>query len=144
MQAPMSLAPNSTFDLDDLLIEVKTANDTHGITIRSMAEQMGVTYRALRYYESIGLIAPRHENGQRLFSSLDREKMELIVWGKRMGFSLAEIRVMIEDMRAHPGRRSVERLRRASIEHQLSRLVAKRDEIQAAIGELQGLIAMPA
>jgi DNA-binding transcriptional MerR regulator len=144
MQTQSSFVQSSTFDLDDLLADVKSANDAHGISIRSMSEQMGVTYRALRYYESIGLIAPRHENGQRLFSNLDREKMELIVWGKRMGFSLAEIRLMIEEMRSHPGRHSVERLKRASIEHQLHRLVAKRDEIQAAIGELQGLIATTA
>lgn len=87
----MMSARTTSFDLDDLLVDVQVAHASIGFPIRTIAEQMGVTYRALRYYESIGLLAPRHENGQRIFSTVDREKLELIVWGKRMGFSLAEI-----------------------------------------------------
>lgn len=132
---------SSAFDLDDLLVDVQAAHDVIGFSIRTIAEQMGVTYRALRYYESIGLIAPRHENGQRVFTPLDREKLELIVWGKRMGFALAEIGALIANMndRQKSGL-AVQRLRKVAIQQQLERLNERRDQITEAIEELQRLL----
>ncbi|QCK86554.1 MerR family transcriptional regulator [Phreatobacter aquaticus] len=138
----MMHSSSDAFDLDDLLVDVQAAHNLHGFPIRVIAEQMGLTYRALRYYESIGLIAPRHEKGQRVFSALDREKLELIIWGKRVGFSLAEIQALITDMRDTSGSiASVQRLRKLAIDQQVERLNAKRDEIVGAIEELKQVLS---
>jgi DNA-binding transcriptional MerR regulator len=131
-------ASSSSFDLDDLLPAVEAANTSTGFPIRALSEQMGVTYRALRYYESIGLLAPQHHNGRRIFSALDREKLELIVWGKRMGFTLTEIGQLISNMCEQKGTaNAAQHVRNLAIDQQIERLMARRDEISQAIEELK-------
>jgi DNA-binding transcriptional MerR regulator len=55
----------------------------------------GVTLRALRFYQSKGLLTPRRNGSARLFSHDDRERLALILQGKRLGFTLIEIREML-------------------------------------------------
>jgi DNA-binding transcriptional MerR regulator len=65
------------------------------ISIGDFARQSGVTLRALRFYQSKGLLAPQREGHSRVFSSVDRERLGLILQGKRLGFTLFEIRDML-------------------------------------------------
>lgn len=67
-------------------------------TISELAEELGITPRTIRYYEEVGLIEPiRHEDiGQRLYGARERVRLKLILRGKRLGFSLAEIKEMID------------------------------------------------
>ncbi|MGA9282541.1 MAG: MerR family transcriptional regulator, partial [Pseudolabrys sp.] len=67
--------------------------DSH--TIGELARDSGVTLRALRFYQSKGLLAPRRNGSARLFSYEDRERLTLILQGKRLGFTLTEIREML-------------------------------------------------
>jgi len=64
-------------------------------TIGELAREFGVTLRALRFYENKGFIAPRREGNVRLYSPSDRARVAAILAGKRLGFTLAEIRDMI-------------------------------------------------
>jgi len=66
-------------------------------TISELAEELGITPRTIRYYEEVGLIEPiRHEDiAQRLYGARERVRLKLISRGKRLGFSLAEIKEMI-------------------------------------------------
>jgi len=64
------------------------------LTIGELAHDSGVTLRALRFYQSKGLLAPRRSGSARLFSSEDRDRLALILQGKRLGFTLTEIREM--------------------------------------------------
>jgi DNA-binding transcriptional MerR regulator len=64
-------------------------------TIGELAREFGVTLRALRFYENKGLIAPRRAGTARLYSQGDRARLAQILTGKRLGFTLAEIRKMI-------------------------------------------------
>jgi DNA-binding transcriptional MerR regulator len=62
--------------------------------ISDLATEFGITIRAIRHYEDEGLLCPRREGTNRVFSNRDRVRLKLALRGKRLGFSLAEIREM--------------------------------------------------
>lgn len=109
------------------------AQDVH--TIGDLARDFGVTLRALRFYEDKGLLSPRREGLARLYSNKDRERLSLILKGKRLGFTLSEIRGLIA---AHEGTSGAGlALTRERCMSQLSQLERQRIEIEAAIAELR-------
>ncbi len=65
------------------------------ITIGELARESGVTLRALRFYQSKGLLAPQRSGYARVFSREDRHRLTLILQGKRLGFTLTEIHEML-------------------------------------------------
>src|SRR4028118_462289 len=65
-------------------------------SITDLCEEFEVTPRALRFYEDEGLIAPERQGLSRIYSWRDRARLAWILRGKRVGFSLAEIREMID------------------------------------------------
>lgn len=85
-------------------------------SIRELAQESGVTPRAMRFYEFKGLLAPRRKGQQRIFARRDRTRLKLILRGKRLGFTLDETRELFELYDALNGEK-----------HQLERLL----EIQA-------------
>jgi DNA-binding transcriptional MerR regulator len=64
-------------------------------TIGELARDFGVTLRALRFYENKGLLSPQRDGLNRLYSQRDRSRLALILKGKKLGFTLAEIQQMI-------------------------------------------------
>lgn len=64
-------------------------------SIRELTREFGVTARTLRHYEDEGLVAPTRKGGQRLYSARDRARISLVLRGRRVGFSLAEIREIL-------------------------------------------------
>ena len=66
------------------------------LTIREMSEEFDVTARTLRFYEAKELLFPIREGQKRLFTKRDQARLKLIVKGKRFGFSLEEIRQLLE------------------------------------------------
>ncbi len=66
------------------------------MTIREMCDAFEVTPRTLRFYESKELLFPKREGQKRLFSKRDRARLKLILRGKRFGFSLEEIRQLLD------------------------------------------------
>ena len=65
-------------------------------SIGEMCDEFGVTARALRFYEDERLIAPERRGTARLYTDRDRARLKWILRGKRVGFSLAEIREMLD------------------------------------------------
>jgi DNA-binding transcriptional MerR regulator len=65
-------------------------------TVGELAEELGVTTRTLRFYEAEGLISPRRQGAARVYSVRDRTRLRLILRGKRLGMSLAEIAEIID------------------------------------------------
>ena len=107
------------------------------ITIREMCDSFGVTPRTLRFYESKELLFPIREGQKRWFTKRDRARLKLILRGKRFGFSLEDIRQLLDlyDM----GDQQATQLRR-TYELALKRLAemeAQRDELDTAIAELR-------
>src|SRR5260370_40234631 len=77
-----------------------SANESSGVgkvefTIGELSREFGVTLRALRFYENKGLISPHRAGLNRLYSQGDRTRLALILKGKKLGFTLGEIRQMI-------------------------------------------------
>ncbi len=107
------------------------------MTIRQMCDAFEVTPRTLRFYESKELLAPVREGQKRLFTRRDRARLKLILRGKRFGFSLEEIRQLLDlydvgDQQATQYRRTYEiALKR------LAAMEAQRDELSLAIAELK-------
>ena len=65
-------------------------------TIRQLCDEFGVTARALRFYEDRGLLAPAREGLNRIYGARDHARLQLIVQGKRVGFSLTELREILD------------------------------------------------
>lgn len=66
------------------------------LTIREMCDAFGVTARTLRFYEDKELLAPRREGQKRLYSRRDRARLKLILRAKRFGFTLEQIRQLLD------------------------------------------------
>src|SRR3982750_4862222 len=80
--------------------------DREDFSISDLSAEFGVTARALRFYEDEGLIAPERRGTQRIYSHRDRARLAWILRGKRVGFSLGEIREMIDLYDLGDGRRA--------------------------------------
>ncbi len=59
-------------------------------SIGELAKQFDITTRSIRFYEDEGLLSPRRQGQQRIYTNKDRVRLKLILRGKRLGFSLAE------------------------------------------------------
>jgi DNA-binding transcriptional MerR regulator len=71
--------------------------------IGDVAKEFSITLRALRFYESKGLISPLRQGSQRLYSATDRARIGLILSAKELGFTLAEISTMLDEGNAETG-----------------------------------------
>lgn len=65
-------------------------------SISELAREFSVTTRTIRHYEEQGLLNPRREGTNRIFSNRDRVRLKLALRGKRLGFSLSDIRELFE------------------------------------------------
>jgi DNA-binding transcriptional MerR regulator len=81
----------------------RNRNRRQTYSIRDLASEFDVTTRAIRFYEDEGLISPARRGQTRLFSPRDRIRLKLILRGKRLGFSIEEIREIIDLYDAEPG-----------------------------------------
>ena len=111
------------------------------MTIREMCDAFDVTPRTLRFYEAKELLSPQRDGTRRNFTRRDRARLKLILRGKRFGFSLEDIRQVL-DLYDRDG--SNEAQNRRSCELARQRLVvmqAQRAELDEAIAELSGELA---
>lgn len=111
--------------------------DERIMTIREMCEAYDVTPRTLRFYEAKELIFPIRDGQKRLFTKRDRARLKLILRGKRFGFSLEEIRQLLDLY--HMGDQQLTQLTRTH-EVGVERLQAmeqQRDELTEAIEDLK-------
>jgi DNA-binding transcriptional MerR regulator len=110
--------------------------------IGDLAEEFGVTLRTLRFYEDKGLLKPTRVGVTRLFTKRDRGRLKLILLGKRVGFTLAEVKRMIDLY--DPRGQNVTQLKVALSkgEAQMKVLEDQRDSINTAISELERTISV--
>jgi DNA-binding transcriptional MerR regulator len=119
---------------------------------------MGVTSRTLRHYEDEGLLSPERQGLARIYSQRDRARLQLILRGRRVGFSLAELRELL-DLYEGPGgsaaqmvearRKFAERIaalerQKVDIEQSLQELRDGIQNIDAVLRSSQGAIAVSA
>jgi len=94
----------------------------------------------LRFYEDEGLIAPQRRGTQRIYSHRDRARLAWILRGKRVGFSLAEIRELLDLYDLGDGRRTQRAKTIARCRDRIALLEAQKHDIDAAIRELSDFI----
>ena len=107
------------------------------MTIREMCDAFDVTPRTLRFYEAKELLFPIREGQKRLFTKRDRARLKLILRGKRFGFSLEEIRQLLDlydmgDQQATQIERTYE-----VAQQRLQDMEEQRDELNEAIDDLK-------
>jgi DNA-binding transcriptional MerR regulator len=105
-------------------------------TISELAREFGVTTRTIRFYEDEGLLSPRREGTNRIFSPRDRVRLKLALRGKRLGFSLAEIRELFElyDISRDEHKQLEEFL--ARLERRRAHLEQQREDIEVMLREI--------
>ena len=109
---------------------------TADVTIGELATSFGVTLRTLRFYEKRGLLKPRRRGMARLYDAQDRERLALILQGKRLGFTLTEIRALVSPSQAGADSRALDLSREKCVE-QIKLLERKKQEIETALAELR-------
>ncbi len=109
------------------------------VTVTDLAAELGITARTLRFYEDQGLIQPRRLGATRVYSNRERARMILILRGKRLGFSIREIRDYLDLYDADPRHETQTRALLAKIAQRRAQLEEQRVAITEA---LDGLAAM--
>ena len=109
-------------------------------SVTGLAENLGITPRTLRFYEDKKLLTPRRAGNARVYTHRDRGRMILILRGKRLGFTLSEIREWLDLYDSDPGQ--VEQMRKLAgrAGARLTVLKQQRKDIDATITELQDII----
>ncbi|MDP1609818.1 MAG: MerR family DNA-binding transcriptional regulator [Sulfuritalea sp.] len=112
-----------------------TEGELYGIT--ELAQECGISLRAIRFYEDKGLLAPRRINGGRAYTRRDRVRLGLILRGKAVGMSLAEIEHILSLYGDH-GEGHAQQLEYlvGRIDAAMTELETRRSNIEAMLGEL--------
>lgn len=108
--------------------------------IGEMAKAFGVTLRALRFYEDKGLISPKRDGSTRLYTRRDKARLKLILLGRKVGFSLRDVKQILDLY--DPNGTNIKQLRLTidKSEKQLARLQKQRAAIDEAISELSEMM----
>lgn len=107
------------------------------MTIREMCDAFDVTPRTLRFYESKELLFPNRVGQKRLFTRRDRARLKLILRGKRFGFSLEEIRQLLDLYDAGDQQQTQITAAYDVAKRRLTDMERQRDELNAAIADLR-------
>jgi DNA-binding transcriptional MerR regulator len=105
-------------------------------TIGDLSREFGVTLRTLRFYEDKGLLSPKRHGTSRIYNRRDRARLKLALMGKKVGFSIAEIREMLDLYDLKDGQATQLRVSLERFESQISHLKQQKQDIEQAIDEL--------
>ncbi len=106
-------------------------------TIGELAQEFDTTTRAIRFYEDQGLISPTREGQKRIYSPADRIAIKLIMRGKRLGFSLAESKELIELYNAEGDNRTQHERVLEQVKASRERLLQQKSDIEIMLLELE-------
>ena len=114
--------------------------DVRLYTIGELCDEFEVTGRALRFYEDEGLLTPERRGTQRLYAERDRARLAWILRAKRVGFSLATIREMLDLYDLGDQRRTQRQVTVARCKERITALEEQRRDIDTTIAELRDFI----
>ncbi len=115
---------------------MKSPEQKQFYTITELTREFGVSTRTIRFYEDEDLIQPIRRGRTRLFKPSDRRLLMLIMRGKRLGFSIAEIREIISMYKEPPGESGQLKLLIQRVVEKRDQLLQKRTDIDETIAEL--------
>lgn len=110
-------------------------------TVNQLADALGITPRAIRFYESKGLIAPSRVGTMRVFTRQDRGRLLLVLRGIRLGLSLAEVRDYLDLYDTDPTQHGQVRLLLGKVNERIATLEAQRQDLEQALAELRSIAA---
>ncbi|HEY8384075.1 MAG TPA: MerR family DNA-binding transcriptional regulator [Microvirga sp.] len=119
------------------LAAARRADRPKTYTIGDLAREFGVTLRTLRFYEDRGLLSPRREGTARIYDARDRARLSVILKGKQLGFTLTEIRAMVDEQVGGEDSAANLKLSMAQVEDQIAHLEQQKVEIEQALNELK-------
>lgn len=117
------------------------AEDEGPFAIGELAAEFGITTRAIRFYESRGLISRAREGQNRTYSHRDRARLSLILRGKNLGFSLEDIAEYLALYDADPGQVRQTRHLLDKVEAAIRDLTDKRADLDRALKDLRDIRA---
>ena len=104
-------------------------------TITELTREFDISTRTIRFYEDEGLLQPARRGRTRLFRPTDRRRLMFILRGKRLGFSIAEIREIMSMYKESPGEEGQLRLLIDKLNEKRSELMQKQNDINELISE---------
>lgn len=112
---------------------------SHTYTIGELAAEFGLTLRAIRHYEDEGLLTPTRHGVARLYSRRERGRLALICRGKRLGFSLNEIREFLSLYDADPAQLEQMRFLRRAARDRIGELTGRLHDVRLTLDELRDI-----
>ncbi len=105
-------------------------------SISELARDFGITTRTIRFYEDQGLLSPRRNGLSRVFSARDRARLQLALRGKRLGFSLSEVRELFELYDVSQGEPRQMEVFLAKLERRRTILEQQRKDVEIMLSEI--------
>jgi DNA-binding transcriptional MerR regulator len=113
-----------------------TETDLRTYGIGELATEFGITSRTLRVYEEEGLLDPHRDGTRRIYNERNRVRLRLILRGKRLGWSLSEIRESFNLYDSNLGEQAQLELMLSKLLQRRETLIAQRDDIDSALQDL--------
>lgn len=109
------------------------------LTITELAEELGLTPRAIRFYEAKDLLKPRRAGMTRVYTYRERARLMIVLRGKRLGFSIADIKHYLDLYDADPTRTKQAQLLLDGVRERIDQLESQRNDLEMTLVELRDI-----